>query len=179
MLTTGSERMVYKAAKEYTLLCNMQDILRDARGCQFCGVDRTVWIFALAHGGGVALMLLTETDIRRSVTGTHPATDLSIHTYDAEQSVSHTIPHTCLGVIAPYRESRSTFGHALAGLAMCDFSVYYKRMFLRWPSHDKTLRLQCSSPCHQHAGQSAAVSNLLCLQVPSMRMESTLFQTGL
>ncbi|CAL5225148.1 g7928 [Coccomyxa viridis] len=45
------------------------DVLRQARGCQICGVDRTIWIFALAHGGGMALMLLTETDIRRSVTG--------------------------------------------------------------------------------------------------------------
>ena len=47
----------------------MQDILREARGCRLCGLDRTVWIFVLAHGGGLALLLCTDTDLSLRVSG--------------------------------------------------------------------------------------------------------------
>ncbi|CAK0787991.1 hypothetical protein CVIRNUC_011213 [Coccomyxa viridis] len=45
------------------------DILREARGCRFCGLDQTVWIFLLAHGGGLALLLCTDTDLSLRVSG--------------------------------------------------------------------------------------------------------------
>ena len=53
------------------ILCCVQDILREARGCRFCGLDRTVWIFLLAHGGGLALLLCTDTDLSLRVSGAH------------------------------------------------------------------------------------------------------------
>lgn len=52
-----------------SVVCHVQDILREARGCSFFGLDRTVWIFLLGHGGGVALMLITDTDLRSKVSG--------------------------------------------------------------------------------------------------------------
>lgn len=55
----------------YEIMCCAQDILREARGCRFCGLDQTVWIFLLAHGGGLALLLCTDTDLSLRVSGAH------------------------------------------------------------------------------------------------------------
>ena len=55
----------------YEIMCCAQDILREARGCSFCGLDRTVWIFLLTHGSGLALLLCTDTDLSLRVSGAH------------------------------------------------------------------------------------------------------------
>ena len=51
------------------IMCCVQDILREARGWRCCGLDRTVWIFLLAHGSGLALLLCTDTDLSLRVSG--------------------------------------------------------------------------------------------------------------
>ena len=47
----------------------VQDALKAARGWQFCGIDRSVWIFILTHAGLVALLLSSDSDLSRRVAG--------------------------------------------------------------------------------------------------------------
>ncbi|BDA40380.1 probable palmitoyltransferase ZDHHC17 at N-terminal half [Coccomyxa sp. Obi] len=48
---------------------NHKDALKAARGWQICGIDRSVWIFVLAHGGLVALLLLSDSELSRRIAG--------------------------------------------------------------------------------------------------------------
>jgi len=47
----------------------LQDVLKAARGWQFCGIDRSVRIFLVAHAGLVALLLFSGTDLSRRLAG--------------------------------------------------------------------------------------------------------------
>ncbi len=49
-----------------------QDVLKAARGWRACGIDRSVWIFILAHGCLLALLLLSDSDLARHATGIQP-----------------------------------------------------------------------------------------------------------
>lgn len=75
MQATADDGHVLVPCRCPSFVCHVQDILREARGCSILGLDRTVWIFLLGHGGGVALMLFTDTDLRFRVSGisTRPA----------------------------------------------------------------------------------------------------------
>ena len=60
-------------------------------------------------------MLLTETDIRRSVTGTYTAADLLSDKDNAEHSLSHPFLHKHPGIIAASSESWEHYSACIGG----------------------------------------------------------------